>query len=82
MNRMTHNQIKASITGCTPLIEERNYTERETAEILGITDKALQRWRFLRQTDLPWCKVGRSVRYFGPDIMAFINASRIADPAE
>ena len=75
--KLTHNEIKASITGVLPLIEERAYTEKEAAEILGVSIKTLQAWRFQGKTELPYCKIGRGVRYFGPDIRAFIDRCRI-----
>ncbi|SHO51415.1 MerR family transcriptional regulator [Desulfopila aestuarii] len=60
------------------LIEERNYSQKETASILCMSEKSLEKWRFEHNTDLPWIKIGRSVRYFGPDIAAFIERRRIS----
>ena len=75
--QLSHGDIKASISGVIPFIEERNYSEKETSEIVGLSVKTLQSWRFHSKIDLPWLKLGRRVMYFGPDIRDFIDRCRV-----
>ncbi len=55
-------------------------TEVETAEILRIRPGTLAVWRCARRYDLPWVKVGRSVRYRRQDVANFL-LSRTERPA-
>lgn len=57
-------------------IETRNYNEKETAPILGVSVKTLQLWRHQRKGP-DYLKLGRRVLYFGPDLLAYIDRSRV-----
>jgi excisionase family DNA binding protein len=47
--------------------------ETEAAPILGVSVGTLQVWRSTRRYDLPYAKIGRSVRYKRSDLLAFIE---------
>lgn len=51
--------------------------ERETAERLGLSVKALQKWRFVG-IGLPYVKLGtKSIRYDERDIEAYVQSCRV-----
>jgi len=51
--------------------------ERETAERLGLSVKALQKWRWVG-IGLPYVKLGtKSIRYDEADIVAYIQSCRV-----
>ncbi len=50
-------------------------TPTQTAEILGVSPAALEAWRSRGITPpLPFCKVGRLVRYRPSDVSAWVSA--------
>jgi predicted site-specific integrase-resolvase len=49
----------------------------EVAEMLGIASHTLAVWRSEGRTDLPYIKIGRSVRYEMRDILAYLDAQRV-----
>ena len=51
----------------------RLLTPCETAKVLGLSVATLATWRCVRRFDLPFCRVGRSVRYKEDDVLAFID---------
>ena len=55
-------------------------TEVEVAKILNVSRATLQQNRWLNR-GLPFFKVGRSVRYSGDDLQAYIEENRV-DPEE
>ena len=55
-------------------------SEIEVAKILSISRATLQQNRWLNR-GLPFFKVGRSVRYSGDDLQAYIEENRV-DPEE
>lgn len=57
-------------------IETRNYTEKETAPLLGVSVKTLQLWRHKRKGP-DYLKLGRRVFYFGPDLITYIDQCRV-----
>lgn len=46
--------------------------QAEAATLLGIKEHTLAVWRCTKRYDLPWVKVGRSVRYRLEDLQGFI----------
>jgi hypothetical protein len=57
------------------VMEDRLYTSRETAKILGICERSL--WEISAPRGaLPCVRINRSVRYDPTDIAAFIEASK------
>ena len=56
---------------------ERMMTQAEAAELLGVRPSTLAAWRALGTRDLPYCKVGRCVRYRHRDVLDFIESSRV-----
>ena len=56
--------------------KDRLLRECEVAEMLAITTRALQGWRF-RGEGLPYRRIGRCIRYSLRDVMAFAEASRV-----
>lgn len=57
---------------------EKLLTEDQTAEMLAIQSQTLSVWRTTKRYDLPYVKVGRSVRYRLSDVMAFIESRTVA----
>ena len=53
-------------------------TPSETAEVLGVQADTLAVWRTRKRYDLPYVKVGRSVRYRAKDVAEFIERQTIA----
>ncbi len=50
--------------------------EKRASEITGFAIQTLRNWRF-RGIRLPYCKVGRSVRYRLADVIAFMEQRRV-----
>jgi hypothetical protein len=50
----------------------------EVSKILGVTVKSLAVWRCTKRYDLPYIKVGKSVKYRPEDIQAFIDSRKVA----
>ena len=48
--------------------------EKQTAEALGLSVKTLRSWR-LRGVQLPYIKLGKSVRYRVSEIEAYLEAN-------
>lgn len=58
--------------------EEIKYLdEKKTADLTGLSVFTLRNWRFIGR-GLPYCKVGRSIRYSLEDILSFMEKNRIA----
>ena len=51
-------------------------TEKETAQLTGISVSSLQKQRFCRK-GIPYAKVGRSVRYAVRDVQDYMQAHTI-----
>lgn len=61
------------------LIVAKLLTQKETAEILGVSEKWLERDRWVERR-VPFTKIGRFVRYRAADLNAYIDANtRIFD---
>jgi hypothetical protein len=58
----------------------RYLSERGTAEITGLSVQKLQQDRHFRR-GIPYCKIGRTIRYSLQDIEAFMKGHRV-NPAE
>jgi excisionase family DNA binding protein len=54
-------------------------TDRELAYLTGVSEKTPAQWRHLGKfkDELPYIKLGRSVRYRETDVLAFIAACQI-----
>jgi hypothetical protein len=52
-------------------------SEKEAAEILGVTAGTLSVWRCTRRYPLPYVKIGRSVKYRMADLERFIESRTI-----
>ena len=57
---------------------DRLVDENEAADYLGIKRQTLAVWRCTKRYDLPYCKVGRSVRYRIRDLNAFVDSRMVA----
>ena len=64
------------MTNLNVLDPDSNVSEIKAAEILGVTIFCLRRWRN-RKINVPYCRVGRLVRYRVSDLTAFLAAHRI-----
>lgn len=51
------------------------WTQRETADYLGVSEKSLERWRWAGEGPA-YVKAGRRVRYRAADVVAYLDASR------
>jgi hypothetical protein len=60
----------------SPLVDEKR-----AAEILGIVPATLAIWRCTRRYNLPYVKVGRSVRYRIGDLERFIATRTVGAAA-
>ena len=49
----------------------------QAAQLLGVKRETLAIWRCCRRYNLPWCKIGRSVKYRRADIERFIEARTV-----
>lgn len=52
------------------------FTTDQVAEMLGLSPHTLAVWRSEGRADLPYIKVGRSVRYEITDILEFLDQQR------
>lgn len=50
--------------------------EADVCQMLGLKDQTLRAWRSKRAPNLPYVKLGRSVRYRKEDVLLFIEQSR------
>ncbi len=51
-------------------------TERQVAELTGLSLSKLRNDRFLRR-GIPWCKASRTVRYLKSDVIEFFESRKI-----
>ena len=49
-------------------------TTKQVADILGLKEVTIRMWRWRKDVNLPWIKIGRSVRYRSKDLEAFIQS--------
>lgn len=52
-------------------------TEVEAAHFLGLEPKTLAVWRSTKRYPLSYVKVGRLVRYYRSDLLAFLDSRRV-----
>ena len=53
-------------------------TPEEVASILGVSVNTLNVWRCAKRYNLPYIKLGRSVRYRYEDVQHFIKSREVA----
>jgi hypothetical protein len=63
-----------------PVPAVRYLSERKVAEITGLSVQKLQQDRHYRR-GIPYCKIGRTIRYPERDVLTFMEEHRIV-PAE
>lgn len=56
---------------------ERLLTEDEVAEWLGISPLTLRKWRCLRTHELPFVKIGKTIRYRESDVLRFLESHMV-----
>ena len=75
------NMVSFGVTRMTTTIDKPQpaalLNEREAAEILGVRTGTLSVWRSTRRYALPFCKIGRCVRYRASDIEAFVQSRTV-----
>ena len=49
----------------------------EAAAFLGLAPATLVIWRCTKRYDLPWVKIGRSVKYDVADLVAFLESRKV-----
>ena len=54
----------------------RYLDEKKVSELTGLALSTLRNWRFLR-TGLPYCKVGRYVRYPLKEVYSYMEKRRV-----
>jgi len=59
-----------------PTSNAKTLTAKEVAEILQISDKTLEVWRRTGSQDLPYLKIGRSIRYDANDVQRYLVKQR------
>ena len=57
-------------------IRTRFITENEVALITGLSVHTLRNWRFMGK-GMPYCRVGRAIRYDYSDVIEFMRGQRI-----
>jgi excisionase family DNA binding protein len=57
-------------------VQPRLVDEHEAASILGLSVKTLRRWRWAGR-EVPFIKLGGSVRYDLADLQAYIDGHRV-----
>lgn len=55
-------------------IKETLYNEKEAADFLGLEPGTLSVWRSTQRYSLPFCKIGRLVKYRESDLLAFVES--------
>ncbi len=65
----------------SPSNSNQMLTTREAAERLGVKEQTLGIWRCVGRYNLPYCKIGRSVRYRAHDVEQFIQSRCVGAPA-
>mgnify|MGYP003491382956 CR=1 FL=1 len=53
------------------------FTREQAADYLGVKTQTLSLWACTGRYDLPFIKVGRSVRYKRADLDAFLDSRRV-----
>jgi hypothetical protein len=51
--------------------------EKIAADILGCSVLSLRTWRSTKRVNLPYCKIGKSVRYTVEDLEAYVAKNRV-----
>jgi excisionase family DNA binding protein len=54
---------------------------KDAAKILGVRPRTLYQWKW-RGSDLPFTKIGRSLRISEDDLLAFINQGQVSGAIE
>ena len=62
----------AIATLASPLVDEK-----QASEILGLAPGTLSVWRCTKRYDLPFVKVGRSIRYRIADLERFLESRTV-----
>lgn len=57
-------------------------TEDQAAEVLGVKAQTLSVWRSTKRHDVPYVKVGRSVRYRLDHLMRWLDQRTVGTNAE
>ena len=63
---MKQSQIKGEIL-----------SNREAAEFLGVNEGTLSNWRCSKAVEIPYVKVGRSVKYMRESLIEFLTAQEV-----
>ena len=66
-----------AVTLPSPLLDEK-----QAAKLLGTSPGVLQVWRCNRRVQIPYVKIGRSVRYKPEDLTNFIASRTVGASAE
>lgn len=51
-------------------------TDKEVADLTGLGVQTLRNWRF-EGRGIPYCKIGRAVRYEADEVAAYMAARRV-----
>lgn len=52
-------------------------SDEEAAAILGVPPNTLKKWRCTREQNIPFIKVGRRVRYWRRDLVAYLESKTV-----
>jgi hypothetical protein len=70
---LSHSLPSSNSKKCNPDL----LTEVEAAHFLGLEPKTLAVWRCTKRYPLSYIKVGRLVRYYRSDLVAFLDSRRV-----
>ncbi|CAA0079504.1 Uncharacterised protein [BD1-7 clade bacterium] len=52
-------------------------TTRQAAELLGVSAATLATWRSTKAVNIPFTKIGNSIRYIREDLISMIRENRV-----
>ena len=61
---------------------DRILNEDQAAEFLGVKPQTLSVWRCTKRVQIPYVKIGRSVKYRMSALEAYLEANTVAGEAE
>jgi excisionase family DNA binding protein len=59
------------------VVKPKLLTTAEASEFLGVSAGTLAVWRCVARYPLPFCKIGRNVRYLESDLIAWMESRKV-----
>lgn len=57
--------------------DETRINNRQTSLLTGLAESTLEQWRCTRRVEIPYFKLGKSIRYRLGDVRRFMEQSRV-----